>query len=225
MNTIVIPIKTNNVRLPGKNTMVLGDKPLYKHLFETVKQCNYVDEVFVDSSDEQILDVARKNNFKCIKRPESLNGPGTSGNDLIAHQLNYVKTDIFGQFFVTTPFLKQATIDKAFSIMEEETIYTSCFGLYPVHDRYWLGNNSGNYNPINHTRRKLVGTQYMKPLMREAGFYLFKPENFKEEYSRITLNYKTFTVSSEECIDIDTKLDFLYAEAFYNSTKNENKKI
>ena len=35
---IVVPIKTNNQRLPGKNTMLLGGIPLYAHLFKTLQK-------------------------------------------------------------------------------------------------------------------------------------------------------------------------------------------
>ena len=52
---IVIPIKTNNQRLPGKNTMLLNGRPLYDYAFQSVKQCKNIDSVFVDSSDDLIL--------------------------------------------------------------------------------------------------------------------------------------------------------------------------
>jgi len=38
-----IPIKLNNQRLPGKNLMLLGDRPLCNYLFDTLVQVN--DEV------------------------------------------------------------------------------------------------------------------------------------------------------------------------------------
>ena len=83
----VIPIKTNNQRLPGKNTKILHDKPLLDYLFETVKHCELVDEIFVDSSDDYILELALKNKFTPIKRSVELNSPSTSGNDLLNFEL------------------------------------------------------------------------------------------------------------------------------------------
>ena len=113
---IVVPIKTNNQRLPGKNTMMLGDMPLYAHLFKTLEKTKI--DVYVDSSDDEILNIARKYNFKTIKRKVSLNTPETSGNDLIHHALKNIDCDILGQFFVTTPFLKLETIEKSFELLE-----------------------------------------------------------------------------------------------------------
>ena len=207
---IVVPIKTNNQRLPGKNTMSLGDMPLYAHLFKTLQKTTI--EVYVDSSDDEILKIAKQYNFKTIKRPVSLNTPETSGNDLINHALENIDCDILGQFFVTTPFLKIETIEKSFNLLESNSEkISSSFGLYPVYDRFWLNNK-----PVNHNYKNLVGTQYMNPLMRESGFYVFKKESFLNENSRITKDFITFEVNEKECIDIDTIEDFIYASEIYN---------
>jgi N-acylneuraminate cytidylyltransferase len=206
---IVIPIKTNNQRLPGKNTMGLAGRPLYEYIFSSVKETGI--ETYVDSSDEEILKIARKYNFNTIKRPVSLNSPETSGNDLINHAISKIEVDedyLFGQFFVTTPFIKSNTIKKSFNLLDNQKKYTSCFGTYEVFDRFWLGNE-----PVNHQPGKLVGTQYMKPLLRESGFYVFKKSSFLSEQSRITKQYTTFRVEDRECIDIDTIEDFVFAEA------------
>lgn len=207
---IVVPIKTNNQRLPGKNTMLLGDIPLYAHLFKTLQKTKI--DVYIDSSDDEILKIAEEYNFKTIKRPVSLNTPETSGNDLIQHALENIDCDVLGQFFVTTPFLKIQTIEKAFKLLEDNSEkISSSFGLYPVYDRFWLDNKT-----VNHNYKNLVGTQYMNPLMRESGFYVFKKEAFLKEGSRITDDFITFEVEERECIDIDTLEDFIYASAIYS---------
>ena len=54
----VVPIKTNNQRLPGKNTMLLGNKPLLNYLFDTLINNEIFSEIFIDSSDEKILNIA-----------------------------------------------------------------------------------------------------------------------------------------------------------------------
>ncbi len=209
---IVIPIKTNNQRLPGKNTMDLAGKPLYQYLFETVSDIGI--DVVIDSSDDKILSIAREFNFKTIKRDITLNSPETSGNDLILNQIKKLDLNddcILGQFFVTTPFLEKNTIQKAFDLLEEAD-YTSCFGLYKVYDRFWYQGE-----PVNHNPKSLVGTQYMDPLRREAGFYTFKVGAFLNESSRITSNFVNFEVNETECIDIDTYVDFMFAESFAKS--------
>ena len=211
---IVIPIKTNNQRLPGKNTMMLAGKPLYQYLFDTVKNVDI--DVVVDCSDDSILEIAKNFNFDTIKRDPALNSAQTSGNDLIINQIKNLKLNddcLFGQFFVTTPFLEGDTIKKSFNLLES-TKKSSCFGLYRVYDRFWYQSK-----PVNHDARKLVGTQYMDPLFREAGFYTFKVGDFLKERSRITGDFVNFEVSETECIDIDTYVDFMFAESYAKSRR------
>jgi CMP-N-acetylneuraminic acid synthetase len=209
---IVIPIKTNNQRLPGKNTMLLAGKPLYQYLFDTVKNIDI--DVVIDCSDDKILNIAKDFNFHTVKRDPSLNSAQTSGNDLIINQIKKLRLSedcLFGQFFVTTPFLESDTIKKSFKLLEE-TDMSSCFGIYRVYDRFWYQSK-----PVNHNFKSLVGTQYMNPLFREAGFYTFKVGAFLKERSRITDNFVNFEVDETECIDIDTYIDFMFAESYAKS--------
>ncbi len=49
-----IPIKLNNQRLPGKNTMMLNGRPTCDYIFETVSNINKIDEKYVYCSNEEI---------------------------------------------------------------------------------------------------------------------------------------------------------------------------
>lgn len=43
----IVPIKLNNERLPGKNTKMLGDRPLISYILETLSACDALDERYV----------------------------------------------------------------------------------------------------------------------------------------------------------------------------------
>ena len=49
-----IPIKLNNQRLPGKNTMMLNGRPMCDYLFETISEVDTIDEKYIYCSDEAI---------------------------------------------------------------------------------------------------------------------------------------------------------------------------
>ena len=42
-----IPIKLNNQRLPGKNTMLLNGRPTCDYIFETISNVDTIDEKYV----------------------------------------------------------------------------------------------------------------------------------------------------------------------------------
>jgi CMP-N-acetylneuraminic acid synthetase len=203
----VIPIKTNNQRLPGKNTRMLGDRPLLEHLFVTVAGTEALNAVFVDSSDDSVLDIARWYGFNTIKRPESLNTPETSGHDLLNFELPQINYPIIAQLFVTLPFLSSNSVKRAVTLLQEQPQSDSVLAVYEIYNRFWFGGK-----PINHSNKTLVGTQYMKPVYCEAGFYVFRKEAFLSRQARVTDNHAVMTVDSLEAIDIDTEADFLHAE-------------
>ena len=204
---IVIPIKTNNQRLPGKTTKDLLGRPLYDYLFQTVKGCELVDEIYVDSSDEYILNKAFSEGFSIIERPETLNRPVTSGNDLLRFEMDYIQQDIICQCFVTMPFLSSETIDKSIKLLRQSEA-TSVLALCEVENRFWF-----NERPVNHDYRTLRGTQYMQPILQESGFYTFVKEAFLKENSRITSERVQLMVDLLECADIDTESDFIFVES------------
>ena len=205
----VIPIKTNNQRLPGKNTKILGDKPLLNHLFDTLYENEVLSEVFIDSSDESILNIARYYGFTPIKRPENLNSSKTHGNELLNFELEFIRYPIIAQLFVTLPFLTNNTINSALIHLIENQDVDSVFGIYNIYNRFWFEKNA-----INHDPYKLDGTQNIKPIDAEAGFYVFRRKAFLKEKSRITKKHSTIEASRIEAIDIDDEVDFKIAEFF-----------
>jgi CMP-N-acetylneuraminic acid synthetase len=215
----IIPIKTNNQRLPGKNTRRLGDKPLLEHLFRTAADTAALDAVFVDSSDEGVLQVARWYGFQTIKRPESLNTPETSGHDLLNFEMPYMDYGIIAQLFVTLPFLSRESIGKAVELLRGCPERDSVLAVYEIYNRFWFQGK-----PVNHNNLALVGTQYMRPVYCEAGFYVFRKEAFLKQQARVTDNHAVLTIDAVEAIDIDTEADFLHAEAFLVWQKQNQQK-
>ena len=134
----IIPIKTNNQRLSGKNTKILGDKPLLNHLFDTLIENTLLSEIFIDSSDDKILSIAKDYGYSTIKRPENLNSPETSGHDLLNFELDYINYQIIVQLFVTLPFLTNTFINKAVKKLANNSEIDSVFGVFEIFNRFWF---------------------------------------------------------------------------------------
>ena len=210
----VIPIKTNNQRLPGKNTKMLGEHPLFHYMFSTAAQASGIDEIWVDSSDKDILKSAETYGFKTLERPIVLNSPETSGHDLLDYEVDNIQLkdeDIFVQLFVTQPFIKPSTINSSINLLKNNPTASSVLSLFEVENRFWH-----NDEPISHDPKLLQGTQYQNPIYCEAGFYTFRVGAFRNERARITKDFIKHIVSPHECVDIDTKNDFKFAETILN---------
>lgn len=73
MRTIaIIPARGGSKRLIGKNIYPLFGKPLMAYTIEALKQCDFVDAIYVSSDDDAILKVAEDWGAIALKRPEAL---------------------------------------------------------------------------------------------------------------------------------------------------------
>jgi len=122
------------------------------------------------------------------------------------------------QLFVTTPLIKINTIKNVVNYLIKNKKFHSITPVFEIYNRYWY-----EMKPINHDFSNLKNTQHMKPILGEAGFYVFNKNQFKKQNTRIMKKNYLYLVNSLECIDIDTKIDFYLAKIVYKS--DEYKKI
>ncbi|MBU3923545.1 MAG: hypothetical protein KJ592_01370 [Nanoarchaeota archaeon] len=213
---IVTTIKTKNRRLPNKTFKLLNGKPLYTYIFNTLKsiQNERKANIFIDSSDEKVLSIAREWGFNTLIRPEEYNADHIQGHQLLSRILDKLDYEIIGWVLITTPFLKKETILKSIKLMEEDETIDSLFGVVPIQNRLWFKNK-----PINHDIENLVGTQELIPVHEEADFYFIRKNSYKKYRHRICGNYKTVEVDDIEGVDIDTALDLHNAESILKTNK------
>ena len=216
-NCILVPIKTNNKRLPGKTFRPLAGKPLYSYLFDTlmkVKASRTAREVYVYSSDKTILSLAEDWGFSPLKQPPEYDTtPSVTGDFLIEKVIPDIEeVDVIGWLHITTPFLTPATIRRAVSSLENSSELDSVFGITPRYNRFWYGGK-----PVNHDTKKLIRTQDLTPVYEEADFYFFRRESFRKYGKRVCGNFQTIEVDRIEAVDIDCLEDLLYAEALIKS--------
>ena len=206
-----IPIKLQNQRLPGKNTMILNGRPLCNYLFETIAGIDIIDEKFVYCSDEAIcpyIDEYRSGDIKWLKREKKLDGAEVKGLEIIDAFVNDVYADIYVLTHVTQPFTKACTMINAIRKVKEEG-YDSAFSAIKLQDYMWMNGKPMNYDP-----KDIIRTQDMEPIYMETGaFFIFRREVFTKYRQRIGEKPFICEVNHFEAIDIDDKDDFLFAEA------------
>jgi len=202
-----IPIKLNNQRLPGKNTMSLGGQPVCQYIFNTVSAVTGIDEKYVYCSDESIQ-AYMPDNIKFLKREKWLDSPETKGLQIIESFLNDVDADIYVLTHATSPFLRPETMQKALErVISGE--YDSAFTAQEIKNYCWYQGN-----PVNYDLTNIVTTQNVEPVYVEnGGFFIFTKEVFTKYHRRIGLNPYIAVTDNIESIDLDTREDFEMAQA------------
>lgn len=202
-----IPIKLNNQRLPGKNTLPLGRKITCEYIFDTINQIDLIDEKYVYCSDDSIARYI-PNGVTFLKRDSCLDGFQIKGLEIIEYFVRDIQADIYVLTHVTQPFTKSGSIQKALEKVMYEG-YDSAFSAVEIQDYCWYKGK-----PFNYDMKDIVTTQNLEPIYMETGaFFIFKKEVFEKYHQRIGINPYMYIVDQFEAIDIDTAEDYEFAKA------------
>jgi len=232
MVVAIIPIKHHSQRLPGKNFRMVGGKPLYRWILETLVNTQSIKRVIIDTDSPIILNNKELNllspcKIRILERAQTLRGPTVSTNTIIKHIINdltsselgligmtqeQLKTCTFIQTHVTNPCLTSHTIDSALKQFRKSPC-TSLFSVTQHRARYWRQGASG-LSALNHDPCELVPTQDLLPLYEDNScFYIFDWGGFMESENRITNEPDIYVMNDHrESYDIDYEEDLQIAE-------------
>ena len=208
--TAIMPIKLNNERLPGKNTKLLGGKPLLQYELDNLIATNLCDSIYVYCSSEQIKDYLPKG-VEFIKRPEFLDLPTSNFTQIFEKFMNEIDADIYVYAHATAPFITKNTMAECINTVKSGE-YDSAFCATKIQDYLWQDNKPMNFDATN-----LPRSQDLKPIYREtSGVYVFTKDVFIKLKRRIGLRPFIKEVSYKEAVDINNPEDFNLAEALVN---------
>ena len=208
----LVPMRHASERVPGKNYRCLGEKPLYRHILDTLLTCPLISEVVVDTDSPVIAEGLSKDlpEVRLIERPQHLRAADIPMNDVLLHDLSLVEADFYLQTHSTNPFLKAETIERAIRVfLDSLPRYDSLFSVTAIQTRLW----DGLVRPINHNPAILLRTQDLAPVYEEnSSLYLFSAKTLRVRHNRIGERPLLFEIDREEAWDIDNELEFRIAE-------------
>jgi len=208
----LLPMKGHSERIPNKNIRLLGNKPLFFYVLQSLLASKYIKQVIINTDSERIAKLATSEFGQSIEiswRPEELRGDFVPMNKIIEYDLRDAGPDQhFLQTHSTNPFLKTTTIDKVIEYYFEKIASgeaDSIFSVTEIHSRLY----DSNLQPLNHDPHKLIRTQDLKPVYEEnSNFYLFSQKSFLKTKARIGQKPGVFVTEPLESIDIDTTEDW-----------------
>ena len=120
----IIPVVSDAGLIYQSPFTELAGKPLFSYTLDEVVKAKLVDRCVVSSSDEQVLEYAKRvKGIGTILRPEELAKSTSRVEETILHALDYLKEknnycpDVVCVCYINTPFRKARHIDKAIDTM------------------------------------------------------------------------------------------------------------
>ncbi len=206
----IMPIKLKNERCPGKNTRILGKKPLLQHELDSLKETGLCDSIYVYCSDLAVASFLPEK-VKLILRPEFLDLPTSNFTQIFEHFIEEVDADIYVYAHATAPFITTETMKKCIEAVKSGE-YDSAFCAIKLQDYLWK-----NGEPLNFDATNVPRTQDLEPIYKEtSGIYVFTKKVFERYRRRIGKKPFIKEVSFKEAVDIDNPEDFDLAEILVN---------
>lgn len=198
----IMPIKLKNERLPGKNTMILGDKPLLQYELDNLIATKMLDSINVYCSDEAVVPYLPKGvNF--IQRPAYLDLPTSNFTQIFDCFMQGHEADIYVYAHATAPFIRVDTMKRGMEAVLSGK-YDSAFCASRIQDYLW---HDGE--PLNFDASNIPRSQDLPVIHREtSGVYVFTKDVFRKYRRRIGMHPYIMEVSFKEAVDINLPEDF-----------------
>jgi hypothetical protein len=112
---VIIPARGGSTRLKRKNIYEIWNKPMIYWVIRSCKDSKYIDDIYVSSEDEEILNISKKYDVNTIKRPQELADNLTYKHEVIHHTLKNIenKYDIVISVQPNSPELCSIDLDRA----------------------------------------------------------------------------------------------------------------
>lgn len=219
----MIPARGGSKGLPGKNIKMLMGKPLIAYTIEAAQKAKCIDRVIVTTDSQEIADVAVKCGAEVpFMRPKGLAEDMSSAVDVYLHAAEYMKSvekEVVDKFMVllpTAPLRISLDIDKSielFSNRKASTLVSMKEAETPISWYYIKQNNdkviNAGFDCENMVSNRQLNKKYYIP---NGAIYILDYNLLKTKRTYYDENTIMYLMPYERSIDIDTEMDFKYAE-------------
>lgn len=214
-----LPAKGTSSRVESKNLKLLDGKPLFLHTLEKLMECDFIDEVYLDTESEDVIDLASEANCKILKRDLNLASNTTDGNKLFLNEVNYAEADIYIQILGTSPFIEKDTIKKGIEAIRNNEFDSAV--LIRKERLYTWDEQGPIYNIDNIPNSFDLGDTIIETM----GLYIVKKETALRNQKRIGNKPYLLEATPLEAIDVNWPEDFDLANLIAAGKREKERKL
>ena len=238
MDTIaIIPARGGSKGIPKKNISNLGGKPLLYWTIQQAKEARNINEVFVSTDSEDIVEIAERYGARCdFLRPTELAGDKIGANFAVKYTLEKLSEagEHFDYVFELQPtycFRKPSSIEQALEILKKNMQTTSVISCELIqntsHPSYVMNIHKdgmlkfGEFKPDKFARQSLSAAYAAKGVVLAS-----RTDSFIETGSFYSPKSMPLVIKdSLELFDIDTPHDLKLANLIINESVSSNSNL
>lgn len=205
----VIPVRAGSQRVKDKNVRRFAGKSLLEHKLDIIKKLP-VEDIIVNTDSEEAIEIAKKAGVSYHRR-EPYYASSECSNSEFHHYLAKVTDSeniLIAQ--VTAPLIFKDSYERAIKAFYDKKC-DSLMSVKVLKEFIWY-----NGKPLNYSIEKMPNSQNLPEyIVPTFGLVIVKRDSMLETRSYIGKNPYFHKVTQEEAIDIDTELDFEFAQFMF----------
>jgi len=219
----LIPARGGSKRLPRKNLLSLGGKPLFEHTINAVVDSGCFETILFSSDDDDMLEIAsQKKEVLVEKRIQTLATDTVKVIDLVKEITNkpdYDEFDQIGLFLPTCPFRTAKHISDGIKLLSKDdfSVVSVCEMNDPLQLSLSLDSETKIINPdaVLSPSPLVTGStrsqDFKKYYRVNGGFYIAWMSQFRKKENFFQGQVKGYIMDKVNSIDIDHAYDLDYA--------------
>lgn len=210
----IIPLKEESVRVPNKNFKNFGNTTLIDIKIKSLLKIKNINNIIINSNSKEILNNLKNKypRFEYVLRESYYASSECSGSEFFENIAINTNSDVLIYSPVTSPFIKSETLILAIQSFLKETEYDSVVSVHDMKHHMWMNNKPLNYDPVNSPNSQDLPTVNKITY----GFGIISRELMIKRRNIVGEKPFFYEVDELEAVDIDTNLDFEFAEFLYN---------
>jgi regulator of RNase E activity RraA/CMP-N-acetylneuraminic acid synthetase len=203
-----VPAKGSSERVPSKNLRILDGEHLYLRKLKQLLACPKIDEVWLDTESDDLIDKASDLPIRILKRDPALATNETDGHEMFENQCHHVAdADIVIQALCTAPFVDSNTISKGIEALLANPEKDSLVAVTSSKQYLWNENN-----PV-YGQARIPNSVDLPPTISEAmSLYMVRRTSPVYPTKRFGFSPLLLELSTREAIDINYLDDLELAE-------------
>ena len=213
----VVTVRKGSQRVKNKNFKPFGGKNLLIHKIETLKKVKNLDEIVINTDSEEALDVAKNFKISYKKRDSYFASSECSNSEFWQNVAENTDSEYIIFTHCTNPMIKVSTYEdtiKKFQDFKEK--HDSLNTVTEIKEFLYLKNR-----PINFDPSKSPNSQNLPDVIKlNFAINILPTKLMSEKKSLVGDNPFFYKISATEGYDINTNLDFEFAEYLFRKNKN-----
>lgn len=218
----LIAARSGSVRVQNKNIRPFAGSTLLEVKINQLKRVSNIDEIVVNSNDDEILEIAERcGAIPCVRDPFYASN-SVSMSEVYRNMAENMDCDVIVYANCTNPVIKDETIFNLIEFYKNNCgIYDSVNSAHLIKEFLWKDNLPINYDLRNQPRSQDL------PDISALNFAVnvLSRETMIDGMNVVGKKPFIYNIDQIEATDIDNPIDFFLAEQIYNKLFVEGKDI